>query len=135
LDVNDPVSEAYRTIRYSIKYASLDEPVKSFLVTSSGPGEGKTLTAANLGISFSQAGARVLLVDTDLRRPGLHELFKKSNQIGLTNVVAIECEAEEAITDTGIKGLSLLPSGPAPIDPGRMFESENLRSYWPVTNS
>jgi len=136
LDVNDPISEAYRTIRYSIKYASLDKPVKSFLVTSSGPGEGKTLTAANLGISFSQAGARVLLVDTDLRRPGLHELFKKSNQIGLTNVVAIEREVEEAITDTGIKGLSLLPSGPVPIDPGRMFESERLKELiGTVTNS
>ena len=126
LDANDPISEAYRTIRYSIKYASLDKPVKGFLITSSGPGEGKTLTLANLGISFSQAGSRVLMVDTDLRRPSLHELFHKPNEIGLTNVVAEESQLEEAILDTGIEGLSLLPSGPTPPDPGRMLESTKL---------
>jgi succinoglycan biosynthesis transport protein ExoP len=129
MDVNDPVSEAYRAVRYGIKYASPDKPVKSFIITSSRPKEGKTLTVANLGISFSQTGLKVILVDTDLRRPYLHELFKKANQAGLTKAISGECTLEEAITDTGIEGLSLLPSGPIPPDPGRIFESERLKEF------
>lgn len=126
MDANDPVAEAYRTIRYNLKYASLDKPLKSLLITSSNPKEGKTLTVANLGISFSQAGLKVLLIDTDLRRPGLHELFGKLNQAGLTQVVAGEF-GWEAIINTGINNLSLLPSGPVPWNPVRMFESERLK--------
>jgi len=126
VDANDPVSEAYRAIRYNLKCASLDKPLKSFLITSSNPKEGKTLTVANLGISFSQIGLKVLLVDTDLRRPALHELFGKMNQAGLTHVIAGEF-GWEAIINTGVNNLSLLPSGPTPWDPGRMFESERLK--------
>jgi succinoglycan biosynthesis transport protein ExoP len=126
VDANDPVSEAYRAIRYNLKYASLDKPLKSFLITSSNPKEGKTLTVANLGISFSQIGLKVLLIDTDLRRPALHELFGKMNQAGLTHVVAGEF-GWEAIINTGVNNLSLLPSGPTPWDPGRIFESERLK--------
>ena len=129
MDVNDPVSEAYRAIRYGIKYASLDKPVKSFIITSSRPKEGKTLMVANLGISFSQTGLKVILIDTDLRRPYLHELFQKTNQAGLTEAIAGECTLEEAITDTGIEGLSLLQSGQTPPDPGRIFESERLKEF------
>ncbi len=126
MDANDPVAEAYRTIRYNLKYASLDKPLKSLLITSSNPKEGKTLTVANLGISFSQTGLKVLLIDTDLRRPRLHELFGKLNQAGLTQVVAGEF-GWEAIVSTGINNLSLLPSGPTPLNPTRMFESERLK--------
>ena len=129
MDVNDPVSEAYRAIRYGIKYASPDKPVKSFIITSSRPKEGKSLTVANLGISFSQTGLKVIMVDTDLRRPYLHELFQKTNQAGLTKAITGECTLEEAITDTGIEGLSLLPSGPTPPDPGKIFESERLKEF------
>jgi len=126
VDANDPVSEAYRAIRYNLKYASLDKPLKSFLITSSNPKEGKTLTVANLGISFSQTGLQVLLVDTDLRRPSLHELFERLNQTGLTNVITGEF-GWEAVVNTGIYDLSLLPSGPTPSDPGRIFEAEKLK--------
>jgi capsular exopolysaccharide synthesis family protein len=126
MDANDPIAEAYRTIRYNLKYASLDKPLKSLLITSGNPKEGKTLTVANLGISFSQTGLKVLIIDTDLRRPGLHELFGKLNQAGLTQVVAGEF-GWEAIISTGITNLSLLPSGPVPWNPVRMFESERLR--------
>jgi len=126
VDANDPVAEAYRTIRYNLKYSSLDKPLKSLLVTSSNPKEGKTLTVANLGISFSQTGLKVLMVDTDLRRPALHELFGKMNQAGLTHVVAGEFGLE-AIVSTGINNLNLLPSGPTPLNPVRIFESERLK--------
>jgi succinoglycan biosynthesis transport protein ExoP len=133
-DANDPVCEAYRAIRYNLKYASLDKPFKSFLISSSNPKEGRTLTVANLGISFSQTGFRVLLIDTDLRRPRLHELFEKLNHAGLTSVVVGEF-GWEAIVDTGINNLSLLPSGPTPLDPGRIFESERLKELIAKLNS
>ena len=126
VDANDPVSEAYRTIRYNLKYASLDKPLKRLLITSSSPKEGKTLTVANLGISFSQTGLKTLLIDTDLRRPALHDPFGKLNQAGLTHVVAGEF-GWEAIVSTGVNNLSLLPSGLTPLDPGRIFESERLK--------
>ncbi|MGB9715975.1 MAG: polysaccharide biosynthesis tyrosine autokinase [Thermodesulfovibrionales bacterium] len=129
LDVNDPISEAYRAIRYGIKYASPDKAVKSFVITSSRPKEGKTLTVANLGISFSQTGLKVIIVDTDLRRPYLNDLFEKPNQLGLTSAITGECTLEDAITDTGIEGLSLLPSGPTPPDPNRIYESERLKEF------
>jgi hypothetical protein len=127
MDANDPVVEAYRTIRYNLKYASLDKPLKSLLVTSSYPKEGKTLTAANLGISFSQTGLKVLLIDTDLRRPGLHELFGKLNQAGLTQVVAGEF-GWEAIVSAGINNLSLLPSGPTPLNPTGCLNQKGSRN-------
>ncbi len=127
LDPNDPVSEDYRTIRHSIKFASLDRRIKGLLVTSGGPAEGKSTTVANLGISFSQAGFGTLLIDTDLRRPSLDRIFYKSNEVGLTNVITEEFQLEEAIIDTGIERLSLLPSGPTPPDPGRILESEKLK--------
>jgi succinoglycan biosynthesis transport protein ExoP len=126
VDANDPVSEAYRTIRHNLKYTSLDKPLKRLLITSSNPKEGKTTTVANLGISFSQIGLKTLLIDTDLRRPALHTLFGKLNQAGLTHVVAGEF-GWEAIVSTGINNLSLLPSGLTPLDPGRIFESERLK--------
>ncbi|MGQ9570193.1 MAG: polysaccharide biosynthesis tyrosine autokinase [Thermodesulfovibrionales bacterium] len=129
LDVNDPIYEAYRAIRYGIKYASPDRVVKSFVITSSRPREGKTLTVANLGISFSKTGLKVILIDTDLRRPYLNELFQKANQLGLTNAITGECTLEEAITDTGVEGLSILPSGPTPPDPGRIYESERMKEF------
>ena len=68
-------AEAYRTVRTNLEFASVDEPIQSLLVTSAGPGEGKSVTAANLAIAFAQAGRKVLLVDADLRKPGVHALF------------------------------------------------------------
>lgn len=123
----DSISEAYRTVRNSIKFASLDKPVKSFLITSSIEGEGKSVCAANLGISIAYEGKKVLIIDTDLRKPAIHELFEVSNSIGITTVLAKEARAADAIIKTEIEGLSILASGPVPPDPGGMVESEKMR--------
>ena len=80
-------AEAYRTVRTNLEFASVDEPIQSLLVTSAGPGEGKSVTAANLAIAFAQAGRKVLLVDADLRKPGVHALFNLGNDRGLTNLL------------------------------------------------
>ena len=79
-----PVAEAYRTLRTNIQLSSIDNPVKSLLVTSAGADEGKSTTIANLAVTFAQAGNQVLLVDCDLRRPSLHTLFGLPNEKGVT---------------------------------------------------
>ena len=127
-DPKDYLSESYRTIRNSIKFVSLDKPVKSLLITSCLAGEGKTTTTVNLGISISREGKTVLLLDADLRKPTLHTLVGLSdNSIGLSTVLSKEAKPEEAIKKTHIEGLRLLSSGPVPPDPGRMVESKRMR--------
>ena len=79
-DPSSPVSEAYRTLRMNLQYASLDKPLRSVLVTSASPGEGKSTTIANLAVTIAQAEQRVIVADCDLRRPYLHQLFAVSNR-------------------------------------------------------
>ena len=79
-------AESFRTLRTNIEFAAVDRPIRQLLVTSALPSEGKTVTAANLAVAFAQGGRRVLLVDADLRRPGLHEIFALRNDAGLTDL-------------------------------------------------
>ena len=126
-DPKDPISEAYRTIRNSLKFASLDKPLNSLSIMSSIDGEGKTTTMVNLGISTTREGKSVLLVDTDLRKPQLHVLCGVSNSIGITSILAADVKPANAIKKSDIEGLSLLTSGPVPPDPGGIIESAKMR--------
>lgn len=126
-DPKDYVSESYRTIRNSIKFVTLDRPVNSLLIVSSLEKEGKSTTLVNLGVSLSLEGKEVLLLDVDLRKPKLHVVLGLPNSRGLTTVLAEEAKLAEAIQKTHVEGLSLLPSGPVPPDPGRMVESAKMR--------
>ena len=127
LDPTSPVIEAYRRIRNNIRYISRDNPPKAIVVTSSIDGEGKTSVAANISIVFNSSGMRVIVVDFNLRRSSLHKFFDTPNDRGLTNFIAEGLELEEAIVQTGIEGLSLLPSGPVPPDPSRLVESQKVK--------
>lgn len=127
LDPRNPVCEAYRMVRRSVRLAGVDRPVRCLVVTSPMAGEGKTTTAANLGISIAREGRKCLLVDTDLRKPSLHVKFDLSNAKGLTDVLTENVELASAIQTTGIEGLSVLPSGPVPPDPGLLIESGKLK--------
>ncbi len=89
-DPRSPVSEAFRTLRTNLEFSSLDNPIRALLVTSPGPGEGKSTTLANLAITAAQAEKKVYLVDCDLRRPTLHQLFGVANEVGLTNMIRDE---------------------------------------------
>src|SRR5207245_11026778 len=99
--LNTPFAEAYRALRVNISFSGIDRPVKTILVTSAAPREGKTTTVINLGIIMAQAGPRVLIVDADFRRPSLHHIFGflpngKKTLPGLSNLIVGNSSAAEA---------------------------------------
>ncbi len=122
-----PVSEAYRTLRTNLEFSSLDKPLKTIVVTSPGPEEGKSTTLANLAVTLAQADKRVVLVDCDLRRPSQHEIFGLSNEVGLTTMMVDEQAMKDPpLLDTGVSGLRLLPSGPLPPNPAELVGSRRM---------
>lgn len=126
---NSPISEAYRSLRTNVQYAKADSPIKSFLVTSSGPGEGKSTTVANLAITFAQMGTRTLLVDTDLRRPVLHGIFGQPRNDGLTNILVGRTTLQQAIKPTQIEDLYLVTSGTLPPNPSELLTSKMMEQF------
>lgn len=123
-----PEAEAYRVLRTNLRFSSLDKPLGTLVVTSAGPGEGKSTTAANLAIVFAQAGSRVLLVDADLRRPSIHKLLQVPNNIGLTTaLMKLGNRPEEFVQATALQNLSVLTSGPIPPNPAELLGSARMR--------
>jgi capsular exopolysaccharide synthesis family protein len=120
-------SEAFRTLRTNIQFAGLDQPCRSIVVTSAGPEEGKTTSAANFGVVSAQVGSRVCVVDSDLRRPTLHRLFKLSNTRGLTTALLENLSFAEVAQPTAVPNLSILPSGPLPPNPAELVGSHRMR--------
>ena len=96
-----PISEAYRTVRTNIQFSSIEKQIKTLMVTSSMMSEGKTTTITNLTETFAQAGNRVIIVDADLRRPRVHQVFGVSNQQGVTNVLAGQVDLKSAVKVAG----------------------------------
>ncbi|MEJ5308909.1 MAG: polysaccharide biosynthesis tyrosine autokinase [Anaerolineae bacterium] len=120
-------AEAYRALRTNIRFSFVDRPMRTLLVVSSGPSEGKSITLANLAVAMAQAGFRVIMVDTDLRRPMLHKIFNVSNAEGLSSILlAPEIDPEPYLQDTGIENLQLLPCGPIPPNPAEILGSERM---------
>ncbi|WP_246277150.1 CpsD/CapB family tyrosine-protein kinase [Neobacillus endophyticus] len=124
-----PISEQYRTLRTNIQYSSIDEQIQSFLVTSPGPEEGKSTTAANAAVVFAQQGKKVLLVDADMRKPTIHYTFNKTNVYGLTTVLTRQKALEEAIHETDQKNLYVLTSGPIPPNPAELLGSNMMDQF------
>ncbi|UYZ24507.1 CpsD/CapB family tyrosine-protein kinase [Mesobacillus jeotgali] len=129
LDPKSPITEQYRTIRTNIQFASIDKDLNTIMVTSSGPGDGKSTTAANLAVTFAQQGKRVLLVDADLRKPTVHYTFNLTNTIGLTSVLTKQQTLEEAFVESSIPDLSILPSGPVPPNPAELLSSVSMDTF------
>jgi len=126
-DPRSPVSEAYRTLRTNLDFSSLDKPIKTMLVTSAGPEEGKSTVLANLAVTTAQAGRKVILVDCDLRRPTLHNIFNLKNDVGLTTMVVDDAAMESPpLQDTGVEGLQLVSSGPLPPNPSELLGSRRM---------
>jgi tyrosine-protein kinase len=123
-DPSSSVSEAYRLLRTSARFLGLDAPVRTILVTSASPSEGKTTTAANLAITLAQGGDRVLLVGADLRRPRVHELFGAPQNPGLTSVLLGETTPESAAFGIEeVPALHVMPPGPIPPNPAELLDS------------
>jgi len=122
-----PVSEAFRTLRTNLEFAGVDEPIRTILVTSPGPGEGKTTIAANLAAIIAQGGKRVILVDADLRRPRIHRVLDVPNRVGLSDVFRGHLDLQSAIHSfDGAEGLSVITSGSLPPNPAELLGSAKM---------
>jgi tyrosine-protein kinase Etk/Wzc len=121
--------EAYNILTHNIKLGSLDQKVKSLMVTSSIPEEGKTYVATNLAINFAQQGKNVLLVDTDYPRPDVYKIFGMENEIGLTEVILGEASLEEVLKPSGIDHLWVITTGPKPPSTTQLFESNQMKEF------
>lgn len=126
---DSPAAEAYRTLRTGILFATSQSPIKTILVTSAEGGEGKTTTAANLGVALASAGKKVILVSGDLRRPRLQHFFGLRNGLGLTNVLSEEKEIKEALQQPrNFSNLRILNSGPVPGNPSELLTSPRMQT-------
>jgi len=126
-DPKSPVSEAYRSLRTSMMYTSADKKIKSILVSSAGPGEGKTTTVANLAITYANLGKKTLLIDTDLRRPVVHKIFDCPRDQGITSYLSgVEDNFENLIQKTTIDNLFVVTSGIIPPNPSELLGSGKM---------
>src|SRR4029077_8745447 len=107
-------AEAVRSVRTSLLFSSAQPGAKSLVVTSTGPGEGKTLMSSNIAIALAQAGQRVILIDADMRRPRVHELFVQDQEPGLSNWIVGDMEPQVVIQESSVKGLSTICAGHIP---------------------
>lgn len=122
-----PISEAYRMLRTNLQFSSLDKPLRTLVVTSPNPVEGKSTTVANLGVVMAQAGMRVVLVDADLRRPVLHRFFELKNDQGLTTLLFDEGTSLDGYLKlTAVDNLQVLSTGPLPPNPSELLGSRRM---------
>jgi tyrosine-protein kinase Etk/Wzc len=122
----DPISEAYRTLRTNLQFARLDQSLKSLLISSSGPKEGKSLTVVNLAAAFAQMGEKTLIIDADMRRPVQHNLMGLEREPGLSDVLSEGVQAEDAIQETEVDNLFLLAGGPSATNPAELLASQKM---------
>ena len=115
--------ESYRVLRSNVRFAAVGEPLHVIMVTSTAPGEGKSVTAANLAIAMALDGKKVILVDCDLRRPTVHEKFGIRGTPGLTNVLVGAMDLDLALQNTEVENLKLLACGPIPPNPAELLNS------------
>ena len=120
-------AECCRTIRTNLTFMSADNPIRAMVITSASPREGKTTVTTNIAISLAQSGKRVLMVDTDLRRPRIHRAFGVSGARGVTSVIVGEEDLMKVVVKTDIPNLDVLPCGPIPPNPSELLHSHRFR--------
>ncbi|MBO0424142.1 tyrosine protein kinase [Enterococcus plantarum] len=127
-DKSSPISEQYRTVRTNIQYAMVDRDLKTLVITSSGPSEGKSTTSANLAIVFANSGKRVLLVDADMRKPTVAKTFSLDNIRGLSTLLGSrETVLHQVVQSSGVDNLFLMTSGPKPPNPSELLDSRRMK--------
>lgn len=124
---SSPHAEAYRFLGTDLLFTAADSPIRTVMTATAKPGQGGTTTISNLAITIAQAGRRVVLVDADMRRPMLHDLFKVPNEIGLSTVLQEQASLADALQPTAVENLILLPGGPVPENPWKLLRSRRMR--------
>ncbi len=119
-------SESYRDLRTSLRFSRADTGIRTLLITSAGPQEGKSTTAGNLAVAIAQTGTSVLLVDTDLRRPVVHNIFGVPREPGVSEVIAGIESLEDAVRSTEVENLSILTCGFIPHNPSELIGSRRF---------
>jgi capsular exopolysaccharide synthesis family protein len=128
---DSPVVEAYKALRTNLIFSSVDKEVKTVVITSAGPDEGKSRTAANLAIVLAQAGHPTLLVDADFRRPSQHRMFGRVRNVGLSNLIVQDMpESALFVPDEQVKDLVILASGPTPPNPSELLGSAQMKALF-----
>lgn len=126
-DPRSPAAEAYRSLFINLSFSSQERPVRTLLVTSAGPEEGKSTTLANLAVVAAQMGRRVVVVDCDLRQPRQHELFSLRNDQGVATVTAGQASTAAVLQPVGdVPGLQVITSGPLPVSPAQVLASRRM---------
>lgn len=115
------ITEQYRNIRTNIEFTSVDSRIRSIMVTSANPGEGKTTTVSNLAVVFGQQGKKVLVIGADLRKPSIQDLFAAHASNGLTNVLSGQTNVMQCIQKTDIENVYVMASGPIPPNPAELL--------------
>ena len=123
-------AEAIRGVRTNVLFSSAEEGVRLIVVTSAGPGEGKSLFSSNLSVSLAQAGQRVLHVDADMRRPRVHAIFDLAQEPGLSNLLVGDCKPSESIRKTAVQNLCVLPAGMIPPNPAELLGSKRCEEFF-----
>lgn len=130
VDRNSAFLESFRVLRNNIAFADMDHSLRLLAVTSAGPSEGKTIISANLAMVMAMDGKRVIVVDCDLHRPNMHNLQKRSREVGFTSVLTGACPLSQAIVSTDFPGVDFLPSGPLPPNPSEILNSTQSRQLF-----
>lgn len=133
-----PISEQFRTIRTNINFMAIDKPIKTLAMTSANVSEGKSTVTDNLAVVWAQTGQKVLLIDSDLRRPTLHATFNKSNQQGLTTILTSgtnSVDLRQIIQESGVDNLDILTAGPIPPNPAELLNSQRMKTLLDTVKS
>lgn len=127
LDPLSPITEQYRTVRTNIQFASIDQELKTIMITSASPDEGKSMTAANLATVYAHQEKKVLLIDADLRKATVHTTFRLDNFRGLSKWLVGGSDLRENIQKSRIEHLDVITSGPIPPNPSELLGSRKMK--------
>jgi capsular exopolysaccharide synthesis family protein len=122
-------AESFRSIRTNVLFSSTDQGGRLVVITSSTPGEGKTTVSTNVAVALAQAGHRVLLIDADMRKPRIHQVFEAGLTPGLSNLLVGNATASEAIYESSTSGLWIMPAGTHPPNPAELLGSKRFRDF------
>ena len=124
-----PSAEAYKTLRTNIQFYQANTEIKTLVITSSGPNEGKSTTIFNLGNTLAENGRKVLIIDCDLRKPTLNKMYNIHNDKGLTNLLATKIDISEVIVKSSFPGVDFITSGTIPPNPSEILNSKSMEFY------